>query len=91
MKEIKDDTNRQRDMPCSRIGRTNILKMTVLPKAIYRFSALPIKLPVALFTDIEQKFLQLLQKHKIPQIAKVILSKKKSLFNWRIIALQCCY
>ena len=76
LKEIKDDTNRWRDIPCSWIGRINIVKMTILLKSTYRFNTILVKLPKEFFTELEQTISQFVRKHKTPQIAKAILRKK---------------
>ena len=66
MKETENGTDRWKHIPCSRIGRINIVKITILPKAIYRFNVIPIKLPIAFFTELEQKKFTICMEPKRP-------------------------
>ena len=81
MKEIKEDTNTWRNIPCSWIGRINIVKMSILRKAIYRVNVIPIKLPMVFFTELEQIISQSVLKYKKTLNSQSNLEKEE--LNWR--------
>ena len=84
MKKVKD-------IPCSWVGRINIVKMIILPNASHRFHVISIKLPTAFFTELEQKVSQVIWKYKRPQIAKAVLRKKNGAKEINIFDFRLCY
>ena len=77
LKEIREETNRWKSIPYSWLGRINVVKMAVLPKVIYRFNAIPTKLPLTFFTKLEKTTLNFTWNQKRAHIPKTILSKSK--------------
>ena len=76
-KEIKEDLRRWKRLPCSCIGRINIIKIAILPKAIYRFIAISIKIPTQFFNELERAICKFIRNNKKPRIARTLLKDKK--------------